>query len=127
MEIGIDSFAANPLNTDTVISSYHALAELLERMVYADAVGLDTFGIGEHHRKEFRLYRIDYAVLAFSSQHSIIYPAEPEIAQKILRHSDALGGISRVTFQMDNARLSHEQLMRSIEIIGKKVSPTVNH
>ena len=55
MEIGIDSFAANPLNSDTdsAISSYHALAELLERMVYADAVGLDTFGIGEHHRKEF--------------------------------------------------------------------------
>lgn len=55
MEIEIDSFAANPLNndTDSAISSYHALAELLERMVYADAVDLDTFEIGEHHRKEF--------------------------------------------------------------------------
>ncbi|MEL7228035.1 MAG: LLM class flavin-dependent oxidoreductase, partial [Cyanobacteria bacterium J06576_12] len=48
------------------------------------------------------------------------------IAQKILRHSDALGGISRVTFQMDNAGLSHEQLMQSIEMIGKQVSPIVN-
>ena len=55
MEIGIDSFAANPSNndTDSAISRDHALAELLERMVHADAVGLDTFGIGEHHRKEF--------------------------------------------------------------------------
>ncbi|MEL6161051.1 MAG: LLM class flavin-dependent oxidoreductase, partial [Cyanobacteria bacterium J06627_32] len=48
------------------------------------------------------------------------------IAQKILRHNDALGGISRVTFQMDNAGLSHEQLMQSIEMIGKQVSPIVN-
>jgi len=49
-----------------------------------------------------------------------------EVAEKILRHSEALGGISRVTFQMDNAKLSHEKLMRSIELIGKKVGPLVN-
>jgi probable LLM family oxidoreductase len=48
-----------------------------------------------------------------------------EIAQKIRRHSDALGGISRFTFQMDNAGLSHEKLMRSIELIGKQVAPLV--
>lgn len=49
-----------------------------------------------------------------------------EIAEKILRHSEALGGISRLTFQMDNAKLTHEQLMRSIELIGKKIIPLVN-
>jgi probable LLM family oxidoreductase len=49
-----------------------------------------------------------------------------EIAEKILRHSEALGGISRVTFQMDNAALSHEKLMQAIEIIGQKVAPLVN-
>lgn len=47
-----------------------------------------------------------------------------EIAEKILRHSKALGGISRFTFQMD-AGLSHQQLMRSIELIGTRVSPLV--
>ncbi|MBP9789780.1 MAG: LLM class flavin-dependent oxidoreductase [Bacteroidia bacterium] len=52
---------------------------------------------------------------------------EPEeIAEKILHHSKALGGISRFTFQMDNAKLSHEKLMRSIELIGSKVAPLVN-
>ncbi|MEO1389048.1 MAG: LLM class flavin-dependent oxidoreductase [Cyanobacteria bacterium J06634_6] len=340
MEIGIDSFAANPLKNDVnaAMSSQHALAELLERMVHADEVGLDSFGIGEHHREEFldsapvvilaaaaaRTERIrlssavtvlsaadpvrvfqNFATLDLVSQgraemvvgrgsfteafplfglnlqdydalfsekldllltirehevvnwsgqfrpalsHQAIYPrplqarlpvwlgvggtpasfvragklglplmvaviggetrrfrplvdlyreagekaghspdqlkvglhslgyvansteeavesyypgyAEtftrvgkergwppvtrdgfdaqngPEgallvgspdaIAQKILRHSDALGGISRVTFQMDNAGLSHEQLMQSIEMIGKQVSPMVN-
>lgn len=49
-----------------------------------------------------------------------------EVAQKIIRHSEALGGISRVTFQMDNAGLSHEKLMQSIELIGKRVAPLIN-
>ncbi len=49
-----------------------------------------------------------------------------EVAQKILRHSQSLGGISRFTFQMDNAGLSHEKLLRSIELIGTRVAPLVN-
>lgn len=46
-----------------------------------------------------------------------------EVAEKIKRHSAALGGISRVTFQMDVANLPHEQLSKSIELIGKKLKP----
>ena len=49
-----------------------------------------------------------------------------EVADKILRHSASLGGISRFTFQMD-AGLSHQKLMRSIELIGTKVSPLINN
>jgi alkanesulfonate monooxygenase SsuD/methylene tetrahydromethanopterin reductase-like flavin-dependent oxidoreductase (luciferase family) len=48
-----------------------------------------------------------------------------EIAEKILRHSEALGGISRFTFQMDNAALSHAKLLQSIELIGTQVAPLV--
>ena len=48
-----------------------------------------------------------------------------EIAQKIIRHSKALGGISRFSFQMDNAQLTHRQLLKAIDIIGKEVSPFV--
>ena len=51
MEIGIDSFAAVP--ADSTISNAQAIAELLERIEYSDAMGLDVFGIGEHYRKEF--------------------------------------------------------------------------
>jgi len=51
MEIGIDSFAATPRNSS--ISRATAMQELIERIVLADEVGLDIFGIGEHHRKEF--------------------------------------------------------------------------
>jgi probable LLM family oxidoreductase len=50
----------------------------------------------------------------------------PEVvAEKILRHSEALGGVSRFTFQMDNAGLSHEQLIKAIGLIGEKVKPLV--
>ncbi len=49
-----------------------------------------------------------------------------EVAAKIVRHSEALGGISRVAFQMDNAGLSHSKLMRSIDLIGSRVAPLVN-
>ncbi len=48
-----------------------------------------------------------------------------EIAEKIKRHSESLGGISRFSFQMDNAALSHEKLMQSIKLIGEKVMPLV--
>lgn len=51
MEIGIDSFAAAP--TDASISHATAIQQLLERMEYADRMGLDVFGLGEHYRKEF--------------------------------------------------------------------------
>lgn len=49
-----------------------------------------------------------------------------EIADKIVRHSKALGGIDRFTFQMDNADLSQGQLLNSIELIGKEVAPLVS-
>jgi len=49
-----------------------------------------------------------------------------QVAEKLLRHSEALGGVDRFTFQMDNAGLTHIQLMRAIELIGKEVIPLVN-
>lgn len=49
-----------------------------------------------------------------------------QVAEKLIRHSEALGGVDRFTFQMDNAGLTHQQLMRSIELIGGKVIPLIN-
>ena len=55
MEIGIDSFAAVPFNSGAATPQARAKAieELLERIAFADSVGIDLFGIGEHHRQEF--------------------------------------------------------------------------
>ena len=55
---------------------------------------------------------------------ALLVDSPEAVAAKILRHSEALGGISRFTFQMD-AGLSHQKLMQSIELIGTKVSPIV--
>jgi probable LLM family oxidoreductase len=46
-----------------------------------------------------------------------------EVTEKILRHNEALGGISRMTFQMNAASLSHAKLMRAIELLGTRVAP----
>jgi probable LLM family oxidoreductase len=48
-----------------------------------------------------------------------------EVAEKILRHSEALGGISRISFQMSVSSLPHAKLMRSIEAIGTRVAPAL--
>ena len=49
-----------------------------------------------------------------------------EVAEKILQHSTALGGISRFTFQLDNANLTHDQLKKTMGLIAQKVKPIVN-
>jgi alkanesulfonate monooxygenase SsuD/methylene tetrahydromethanopterin reductase-like flavin-dependent oxidoreductase (luciferase family) len=48
-----------------------------------------------------------------------------EVVEKIMRHSEALGGISRVTFQMNVASLPHSKLMTAIEAIGTRVAPAL--
>src|SRR6201998_1693132 len=54
MEIGVDSFAAMfSGNSSKSINDADALAQLLERIAFADRSGIDVFGIGEHHRKGF--------------------------------------------------------------------------
>jgi probable LLM family oxidoreductase len=55
MEIGIDSFAAaisDPAN-GLAVTPVERMRELLAEIEKADQVGLDVFGIGEHHREEF--------------------------------------------------------------------------
>ena len=49
-----------------------------------------------------------------------------EVGEKILRHAAALGGVDRVTFQMDNAELPREKLLRSIQLIGERIKPALS-
>lgn len=48
-----------------------------------------------------------------------------DVVQKIVRHSKALGGISRITFQMNPGSLPQEKLLRAIELIGRRVAPSL--
>jgi probable LLM family oxidoreductase len=55
MEIGITTFAEltpDP-HTRQTVSPQQRLKDLIEEMVLADEVGLDVFGVGEHHRPDF--------------------------------------------------------------------------
>ena len=55
MEIGLYTFAelyADP-STGRTISPQQRLADLLEEAELADELGLDVFGVGEHHRPDF--------------------------------------------------------------------------
>ena len=63
---------------------------------------------------------------AVRSEHGAAMVGNPEeVAEKILRHSEALGGISRLTFQMDVAELSQAKLLRAIELVGSRVAPVI--
>ena len=66
---------------------------------------------------------------AFDAQrgpHGALLIGSPdEVVEKVLRHSEALGGISRLTFQMNAASLPHSRMMRAIEMIGDRVAPAL--
>ena len=55
MEIGISTFVETTPNVETgeVISHAQRIREVVEEIVLADQVGLDIFGVGEHHREDY--------------------------------------------------------------------------
>jgi alkanesulfonate monooxygenase SsuD/methylene tetrahydromethanopterin reductase-like flavin-dependent oxidoreductase (luciferase family) len=53
MQVGIDSFAAAHDDTSLSVSQSERLRRLVEQIERADQIGLDVFGVGEHHRREF--------------------------------------------------------------------------
>jgi alkanesulfonate monooxygenase SsuD/methylene tetrahydromethanopterin reductase-like flavin-dependent oxidoreductase (luciferase family) len=53
MQVGIDSFAAAFDDSSLSIDASERLQNLIEEIKLADQIGLDVFGIGEHHRREF--------------------------------------------------------------------------
>jgi probable LLM family oxidoreductase len=58
--------------------------------------------------------------------HGALIVGDPdEVIQKIIRHNKALGGISRITFMMNPASLSHDKLMLSTKLIGTQVAPAL--
>src|SRR5205085_3126303 len=57
MELGVYTFGdvlRNPRN-GTTISPEQRLKNLLEEIELADQVGLDVFGLGEHHRPDYAI------------------------------------------------------------------------
>jgi probable LLM family oxidoreductase len=57
---------------------------------------------------------------------ALLVGSPQEVAEKIAHHSEALGGLSRVTFQMNAASLPHDAMMRAIDLIGTRVMPALD-
>jgi probable LLM family oxidoreductase len=55
MELGLMSFGDSPANpvTGSALSHGERLRNLMEEVELADQVGLDVFGVGEHHRADY--------------------------------------------------------------------------
>src|SRR3989475_12887702 len=53
MQVGIDTAAAAFDNASLSVSPSERLRRFVEQIERADQIGLDVFGIGEHHRREF--------------------------------------------------------------------------
>jgi probable LLM family oxidoreductase len=53
MQVGIDSFAAAFDENSRAVDPAARLRQLIEQIEHADEAGLDSFGVGEHHRAEF--------------------------------------------------------------------------
>ena len=52
--------------------------------------------------------------------------SDPETAaEKVLRMSEALGGIDRISFQMSVAALPHAKLLHATELLGARVAPII--
>jgi probable LLM family oxidoreductase len=57
---------------------------------------------------------------------ALLIGSPDEVVDKLLRHSEALGGVSRFTFQMNAASLPHAKLMQAIEMLGTRVAPVLH-
>ncbi len=63
---------------------------------------------------------------ATSGPNGAFFLGDPQtVADKIRRVSDQLGGVDRLSLQMTNPRLAHDDLLRGIELLGTEVAPRV--
>jgi len=70
VEIGLSTFVETTpdVHTGEVISHAQRLREVVEEIVLADQVGLDVFGVGEHHRKDYAASSPAIVLAAAASQ-----------------------------------------------------------
>ncbi len=70
MEIGISTFVETTpdVQTGEVISHAERLRNVVEEIILADQVGLDVFGVGEHHRQDFAASNPAVVLAAAASQ-----------------------------------------------------------
>ncbi len=96
-------------------------ADLMEQMELADRVGLDVFGVGEHHRPDFAVSAPAVVLAAGASRTRRIRLTS---AAAVLS-SDATFGCQRYLMPMAVGAQSQAAILRSIELLGTVVAPAV--
>src|SRR3954465_8697007 len=65
--LGAGAFGDGPLAPDgTLQSQARVLREVVDEAVLADEVGLDAFGVGEHHRPDFAIAAPEFVLAAIA-------------------------------------------------------------
>ena len=71
--IGLDTFGDVTAAPDgTLNSAAHVLRDVVDEAVLADEVGLEAFGVGEHHRRDFAISAPEVVLAAIASRTSRI-------------------------------------------------------
>ncbi|WP_375490073.1 LLM class flavin-dependent oxidoreductase [uncultured Jatrophihabitans sp.] len=69
LELGLDTFGDRTVDADGTPQPYaQVIRDVVEQGVLADRVGVDYFGLGEHHRDDFALSAPDVALAAIAAQ-----------------------------------------------------------
>jgi len=118
MELGFYTFAdvMSTPQTGEVVSPAQRLRNLLEEIELADQVGLDVFGVGEHHR-------IEYAV-SVSTRGALVVGSPEEVIEKIL-FQHTIFGHQRFLMQSSIGAMPHQKVLHAIELFGTNVAPVV--
>lgn len=71
LQFGLDTFGDVTVDADgRPHTAAHVIRDVVEQGVHADAVGVDAFGIGEHHRDDFSVSAPDVVLAAIASRTS---------------------------------------------------------
>lgn len=69
LELGLDTFGDVTADADgTRLSHAESIRNVIEQAVLADEVGLDFFGVGEHHRDDFAISAPEVVLAAIASR-----------------------------------------------------------
>jgi alkanesulfonate monooxygenase SsuD/methylene tetrahydromethanopterin reductase-like flavin-dependent oxidoreductase (luciferase family) len=139
MQVGIDSFAAAFDENSRAVNPAERLRQLVQQIEHADEVGLDAFGAADTFFPGYAKAMTDIGKergwpamtrASFDAQRgrdgALLIGSPDEVVDKILRHAEALGGVSRVSFQMNAASLPQVKMMRAIDAIGARVLPALH-
>jgi probable LLM family oxidoreductase len=112
MQLGVDSFVSQVSDPDSgrTVEPAERMQQLLETIVRADEVGLDNFGVGEHHRREF-----------FDSAPPVILAAAAALTTNIRLHSavSVLSAVDPVRLFQEFATLDLISRGRAELVVGR--------